>query len=107
MWRIVAGVILALSAACGDGVGAECSKSGVTDGCGSDFVCTGNSVLESTEGMDTICRVRSVCLRVCASQADCGEGEVCRTVFEGTQMSCQVGPGFAPPDECTVVQQFE
>jgi len=90
---------LALVAACGE-VGIVCDRSGTTDGCGSGLICTYTEFIDFELADEPV----NVCLRLCSTSENCGEGEVCRGVFcdEDGRASCQTGPLPVPPSDLCV-----
>ncbi len=84
-----------------EGVGAACEQSGSTAECGAGLICTFKRTPATFDPNADPPPPLSVCLRKCDRSTDCGEGEICRTVFCSTQKSCQTGPlEDPPPDVC-------
>ncbi|MEM7139189.1 MAG: hypothetical protein AAF500_21630 [Myxococcota bacterium] len=79
-----------------DGVGTTCDTPGSTSECGSELICTITRSLE----FDLTEIPVNVCLRLCDTSRDCGDGEVCRPVAcTEDEFSCQTGPAFEFPDD--------
>ena len=78
-------------------VGIVCENSGSTDECAADHICSFTRVPATFDPNDDPPPPLSVCLRKCQTSSDCGEGEVCRTVFCSNELSCQTGPLQEPP----------
>jgi hypothetical protein len=98
-WFAVFASLVALAGCKGTGV--VCQDSGSTSECGRDHICTFTSNPVQFNPDAPPAPPVSVCLRTCSEATDCGEGELCRTVFCSTQLSCQTGPlDDPPPDVC-------
>ena len=74
-----------------DRVGGECDNPGSTGDCASGFICTFTGSPEPLNPGDFV-TPNLVCLRVCDTVTDCGEGEKCQIVFCSDQKSCQTSP---------------
>ncbi|MBT8469347.1 MAG: hypothetical protein KJN97_11425, partial [Deltaproteobacteria bacterium] len=87
---IVVGAGLLQSAGC-DRVGEPCDVPGSTGECASGFICTFTGRTEPLNPGD-LGVPNQVCLRVCETVTDCGDGEKCQIAFCSDQRSCQTNP---------------
>jgi len=82
-------------------VGGDCDNPGSTGECASGFICTftGRTVPLNPDDLGI---PNQVCLRLCDTATDCGEGEKCQIALCSDRKSCQTNPiSDAPGEFCT------
>lgn len=87
---IAVGAGLACLAGC-DRVGEPCETAGSTGECASGLICTFTGRPEPLNPGDLV-TPSQVCLRLCDTATDCGDGEKCQLVTCSNQKSCQTNP---------------
>ncbi len=91
-WLIVIAVGAGLLHLVGcDRVGEPCGNAGSTGDCASGYICTFTGSPQPLNPGDFV-TPNQVCLRLCDTATDCGQGEKCQLVFCSDQKSCQTGP---------------
>ena len=91
-WLIVIAVGAGLLHLVGcDRVGEPCENAGSTGEWESGYICTFTGSPEPLNPGDFV-TPNQVCLRVCETSTDCGDGEKCQIAFCSNQKSCQTNP---------------